>query len=92
LIERSTKEVFLQSLEDWINEVVKDKADGHNDQIAPMIKEGFDRSMRANIDYHKEMADRLAEAGETTLASYHAIMSDVYRLLLVKARNRQLFA
>jgi hypothetical protein len=82
LISRNKKEVFLTGFEDWINEVVAEKADGHNDAIPGMINEGFQRSMLANIDFHKAMSDALDETGDTSLASYHVIMSEVYRSFL----------
>ena len=78
MISLTKKEVFLNSLEDWINEVVALKADGHNEAIPGMIDEGFQRSMLANSDFHKAMADALNETGNTSLSSYHIIMSEVY--------------
>lgn len=80
MINQNKKELFLHSLEDWINEVIKDKSNGHNDSIPPMIKEGFDSSMRANIYYHKAVADALSGDGDRKLVTYHTLMSDVYVL------------
>jgi hypothetical protein len=74
--------VFLTVFEDWINEVVAEKADGHNDAIPGIINEGFKHSMLANSDFHKAMTDALNETGDTSLASYHFIMSKVYRSFL----------
>lgn len=82
MIERNTKEIFLHGLEDWISEVVKDKTNGHNDGIPPMIKEGFDCSMQANIDYHKAVADTLNKNDDKKLVLYHTLMSNVYSALL----------
>jgi hypothetical protein len=82
LISQYKKEVFLTCFEDWINEVVAVKADGHNEAIPGMINEGFQHSMLANSDFHKAMADALGETGNTSLASYHVIMSKVYRSFL----------
>ena len=84
MIELNTKEVFLCSLEDWISEVVKDKTSSHNDGIPPMIKEGFDCSMQANMDYHKAVADTLNENGDKKLVVYHTLMSNVYSALLAE--------
>jgi hypothetical protein len=84
LIERNRKEIFLHSLEDWISEVVKDKTNGHNDGIPPMIKEGFLCSMQANADYHKAVADVLNENGNKKLVVYHTLMSSVYSALLTE--------
>ena len=82
MIERNTKEIFLHSLEDWISEIVKDKTNGHNDGIPPMIKEGFDCSMQANIDYHKAVADTLNANDDKKLVVYHTLMSKAYGALL----------
>jgi hypothetical protein len=57
LIRRNNKEELLTLLEDWINEVVAKYADGHNEQIPNKVIEGFKRSIQANIEFHKEMAD-----------------------------------
>lgn len=84
MIERSSKEIFLHGLEDWISEVVKDKTNGRNDGIPPMIKEGFDCSMQANIDYHKAVADTLNKNGDKKLVVYHTLMSNVYSALLTE--------
>ena len=84
MIERNTKEIFLHSLEDWISEVVKDNTNGHNDGIPPMIKEGFDCSVQANVDYHKAVADTLNENGDKRLVVYHTLMSNAYRALLTE--------
>jgi len=82
LIERNKKEDFLFSLEEWISEVVKEKSNGENNKIAPFILEGFDRSMQANIDYHRATAAALAGNGNSKLVSYHNLMSEAYRALL----------
>lgn len=82
MIERNTKEIFLHGLEDWISEVVKDKTNGHNDGIPPMIKDGFVCSMQANVDYHKAVADALDENGDKKLVIYHTLMSNAYSALL----------
>ena len=84
MIERNIKEEFLHSLEDWISEVVKDKTNGHNAGIAPMIKDGFNCSMHANMDYHKAVADTLNENDDRKLIVYHTLMSNAYRALLTE--------
>lgn len=86
MIERNRKEIFLHSLEDWISEVVKDKTNGRNDGIPPMIKEGFNCSMQANVDYHKAVADALSGNGDKKLVIYHTLMSNVYSALLAESR------
>lgn len=84
MIERNTKEIFLHGLEDWISEVVKDKTNGRNDGIPPMIKEGFDCSMQASMDYHKAVADTLNKNSDKKLIVYHTLMSNVYSALLME--------
>jgi hypothetical protein len=71
LIELNTEEIFLHSLEDWISEFVEDKTNGHNAGIPPMIKEGFNCSMHANMDYHKASATALNANGDKKLVVYH---------------------
>ena len=84
MIERNRKEIFLHSLEDWISGVVKEKTNGHNDGIPPMIKDGFDCSMQASADYHKAVADALNGSGNEKLIVYHILMSNVYSALLAE--------
>ena len=84
MIELNTKEIFLHGLEDWISEVVKDKTNGRNDRIPIMIKEGFDCSMHANMDYHKAVADTLNKNDDKKLVAYHTLMSNVYSALLTE--------
>jgi hypothetical protein len=86
LINQTKKELFLLSLEDWISEVIKDKSNGHNDSIPPMIREGFDSSMQANIDYHKAVADALSGNGDRRLVAYHTLMSDAYKALIAESK------
>jgi len=76
--------VFLTGFEDWINEVVAEKANGHNEAIPGMINAGFHSSMQANINFHSAMADALDETGDTSLASYHVIMAKVYQTFLAQ--------
>ena len=82
MIKLNKKEIFLHGLEDWIREVVNDKSNGHNDAIPPVIREGFDCSMQANIDYHRAVADALSKNGNKKLVTFHTLMSDAYSALL----------
>ena len=69
------------ALETWMNEVVAKNADGNNDAIPAMIREGFQHSMRASIEYHRDLANSLKGDSDKTLARYHYLMSDMYRTL-----------
>jgi hypothetical protein len=82
LIRRDTKEEFLRSLENWMNEIVANNANGHNEAIPEMIKDGFQCSMKANIVYNKEMANMLGSRPDKTLIAYHLLMSDMYRTFM----------
>ncbi len=84
MLRRSARDEFLVALEAWINEIVAKNADGHNDAIPGMIKEAFDESMRANTEYHIEMANSMDGDADQTLAKYHCLMSDNYKRLLSK--------
>jgi hypothetical protein len=84
LIRRSVRGEFQVALEAWINEIVANNADGHNDAIPGMIKQSFDESMKANTEYHLEMANSLDGNVDKTLAKYHCLTSDNYKRLLCK--------
>lgn len=47
-----------------------------------MINAGFHSSMLADINFHSAMADALDETGDTSLGSYHVIMTKVYQSFL----------
>jgi hypothetical protein len=82
LISRSTKEEFLGALEAWMNEIVAKNADGHNESIPDMVKGDFHLSMKANAQFHGEVASTLQGDSEKTLAQYHCLMSDIYKMLM----------
>ena len=82
MIRRDTKEEFLRSLENWMNEVVAKNANGHNEAIPGKIKDGFQSSMKANIVYHADMAKMLESSPDKTLLAYHLLMSNMYRTFM----------
>ena len=71
--------MLLVQLEDWVKEQVAKYADDHNEQIPNKILEGFQHSMRANVEFHKDMADNMTEANDLVLAEYHNLMSKIYK-------------
>lgn len=82
MIRRSSKDDLLSGLEVWINEVVAQKADGHNEAIPGFIREGFQRSLKANVDYHGDIAKELKKDEDHALAKYHALMAQIYANLM----------
>ena len=82
---RNIKDDALVGLENWINEVVAQKADGHNSLIPGFIQERFHNEMRANITYHRDVAKRLTDKTDETLSKYHFLMADIYSGLICKA-------
>ena len=72
----------MRGLEIWINEVVAQKADGHNEAIPGFIREGFQRDLRANTVYHAAIAKRLTNDGDHALSRYHSLMAKIYTSLM----------
>ena len=62
--------------------MVARNADGHNETIPSMLKDGFRHSMKANIEYHMDLANSLKGDSDKTLAKYHLLMSDMYRTFM----------
>lgn len=84
MIRRDSRDEFLRALENWMNEVVAKYADGHNEAIPGKLKDYFQSSMKANIDYHTEMASMLKIKDDKTLVNYHFLMSDMYRTFMCR--------
>ena len=74
----------MNGLEVWINEVVAQKADGHNEAIPEFIREGFQKSLEASAKYHCDLADGLTKDEDLALAKYHTLMSTIYSNLMCK--------
>jgi hypothetical protein len=70
--------LFLDHLEKWIDDVISQ--DGLTDiQIIAKVKESFNRSMKANIDYHNNMAKNT----DTDInIKRHTLMAEIYEGLL----------
>ena len=79
MFSRSTKEEFLYELENWINEVIEQKANGHNNKIPATIKTGLQDSMKANADFHNEVANMLDNKKDVALVKYHILMQRIYK-------------
>lgn len=84
MIRRNAKEEFLGALETWMNEIVAKNADGHNETIPDLVKVDFRKSMKANAQDHGEVVSTLQGDSEKTLAQYHCLMSDIYKMLMCK--------
>lgn len=74
----------MDQLESWINEVVAKYADNHNEQIPNRVIEGFQHSIQASIEFHKDMANNMNEANDPVLAKYHNLMSEIYKKFMCK--------
>jgi hypothetical protein len=69
--------VYLDNLEKWIDAVILQ--DGLSDkQIATKVTGSFRRSMQANMDYHKAVADNSDFEGNKRR---HRIMVEIYEEL-----------
>ncbi len=82
MIRRTSKDDALSGLENWINEVVAQRADGQNEAIPAFIKNGFQRSLQASAEYHEELAKGLANDDDHALSKYHTLMSEIYANLM----------
>ena len=78
MFNRSKKEEFLLDLENWINEVIEQKANSHNNKIPTTIKSKFHDSMKANADFHNEIANMLDNKEDVALVKYHILMQHIY--------------
>jgi hypothetical protein len=77
----------MQTLENWMNEIVAKYADGHNEAIPGKLKDAFQSTMKANVVYHAEMATMLKTSDDKSLVNYHCLMSDMYRTFLCPEPN-----
>lgn len=74
----------MHILEIWINEVVAQKADGHNERIPDFVRQGFQRSLQANAAYHIDIAKGLTKEEDHALSKYHALMAEIYSHMMCK--------
>lgn len=82
ILDRGAKQsFFLNNLEQWIDEVISQ--DGLADrELVKRIKESFERSIQANVDYHKSMMNSARENDEEKMADRHRLMAEIYQSLL----------
>lgn len=75
--------VFLNNLEQWIDEVISQ--DGLADtELIKTIKERFEHSIQANIEHHRFMMNHAKENNEKKKADRHRLMAEVYQSILKK--------
>ena len=75
--------IYLNNLEIWISGVIFQ--DGLTDkQIAMKVIESFQRSMQANVDYHKTMANN---SNSVQSKRQHNIMVEIYSKLRGSSLN-----
>lgn len=82
-----SKDLLERHLEGWINYVIKRHADGHNETIPSKVRDEFQRTVRASIDYHNWMARAAAKEANSndynrSLVAYHLLVRDIYRTFL----------
>jgi hypothetical protein len=73
--------LFLNNLEGWIEDVISQNGLADKELIKT-IKERFQRSMQANIDYHRFMMNSTNENDDQKTADRHKLMADVYHAFL----------
>lgn len=71
--------IFLNNLEGWIDEVIS-QDDLADKELIRTIKDRFEHSIQANIDYHKFMIS--AKENRNKTADRHRLMAEVYESLL----------
>lgn len=70
--------LFLSNLEQWIDRVISQ--DGLTDkQVAMKIRDGFRRSIQANIEHHSFLAKNTDDKGSQ---DRHLLMAQIYEELL----------
>ena len=80
---RSAKlSMLLTSFEDYVNEVVKSNHDKKEEDMIKIAQETFQRSMKANVDYHDQMAVVNQKARDTSSENFHRLVANVYKSFL----------
>jgi hypothetical protein len=69
--------IFLNNLEGWIDEVISRNGLAEH-ELVKLSKNGYERSIQVNIDYHTHMIER----ANGDIADRHRIMAKVYQELL----------
>ena len=73
---------FLRSFEDYISEVITSNHGMKENEMLKIIKNNFERSIRANIDYHLDLLRACHKEGDKALEKYHDLMAKSYRSVL----------
>jgi hypothetical protein len=79
-ISAATNSVFLNNLEEWIDEIISQNSQA-NKELLRTIKQRFERSIQANIEYHRFMISANG-TDDQERADRHKLMADVYKALL----------
>jgi uncharacterized protein YeeX (DUF496 family) len=75
------RSVFLNNLEEWIDEVISRYELGEN-QLVMHLKNGYEHSIQTSIDYQAAMI----EHAKDDIADRYKIMAKVYQELLPQHR------
>jgi low affinity Fe/Cu permease len=69
--------IFLNNVEGWIDEVISRNGLAEH-ELVRLLKNGYERSIQANIDYYTDIIER----ANGDIGGRHRIMAKVYRELL----------
>jgi hypothetical protein len=84
--QRSAKKTtFLQSLEDYVVELAKSNHGTKPIEVVAIFKENFERSMRANVDYHAQMAELFKKDGNEAVSALHRMQADIYKSIIASS-------
>jgi len=70
---------LMQSFEEYVNEVVASNHGMKQEDVPKIVIDNFQRSMKANVDFHTELAIKNEDAGQTAKATYHKVMAQTYK-------------
>jgi hypothetical protein len=83
----SQKYVFLvRSIEQWFDEALR-TYDTSGEDALKYVNEAFERNLRANLQYHKDLA---SANNDQPISSYHKQMVRLYQLLSTKIEMNEI--
>ena len=74
--------ILLTSFEDYVNEIVKSNYGRKQEYMIKIAQGTFQRSMKANVDYHDQMAIVNQEANDTASENFHRLVAGIYESFL----------
>jgi len=74
--------MLLTSFEDYVNEVVSNNHGKKQEDMVKIAQETFQRSMKANVEFHDQMAIANQKANDTASENFHRLVAGVYRSFL----------